>query len=440
MDTDIKKGFFSDRSRLDMDSYVVFDYRFEAFIEPEAAAAHLCQEQSTAQWKRPGVDEDLRERFGAKVIELGIESVLEKPSMKLPSTPDQKSYVCRVKIAHPHRNFGPRLPNLLTAACGEGAFYSPGISLIKLCDIEFPDSYLQSFAGPQFGITGLREMLDVHDRPIFFGVIKPNIGLPPEPFAELARQSWLGGLDIAKDDEMLGDVEWSALSERTARVGKARRECEQITGRPKIYLANITDEVDRLKDLHDIAVKNGANALMLNTMTVGLSAVRMVRKHSRVPLVAHFDFIAPFSRIPNFGVASKLITKLQRMAGFDVIILAGFGARMKTSDREVLENVKECLKPLGHMKRALPVPAGSQWAGTTAELYETLKTIDFGIVPGRGVFGHPMGPRAGAASLLQGWQAFKEGVSLEQYARTHPELKAAIEEFGTRSTRVTKVI
>ncbi len=430
MDMDTKKGFFSDRSRLNMDDYVVFDYRFEAFVEPEEAAAHLCQEQSTAQWKRPGVDEDLRDQFGAKVIELTVEAVLEKPSIGLPSIPDQQSYVCRAKIAHPHRNFGSGLPNLLTAACGEGAFYSPGISLIKLRDIEFPDSYLKHFAGPKFGITGLRKMLDVYDRPIFFGVIKPNIGLSPEPFAELARESWLGGLDIAKDDEMLCDVDWSPLSVRTARVGKARLECQQITGRPKIYLANITDEVDRLKALHDTAVKNGANALMLNTMTVGLSAARMLRKYSQVPLVAHFDFIAPFTRIPYFGVDTKLITKLQRMVGFDVIILAGFGARMKTSDAEVFENVNECLKPLGHMKRALPVPAGSQWAGTTGMLYEKLKTIDFGIVPGRGVFGHPMGPRAGAASLLQGWQAFKEGVSLENYAATHPELKAAIEEFG----------
>jgi ribulose-bisphosphate carboxylase large chain len=298
-------------------------------------------------------------------------------------------------------------------------------------DIEFPENYLQHFEGPKFGITGLRDMLGVHDRPLFFGVIKPNIGLPPEPFAELARESWLGGLDIAKDDEMLGDVEWSPFTERTAKVGKARLECERITGRPNIYLANITDEVDRLIDLHDIAVKNGANALMLNTMTVGLSAVRMVRKHTRVPLVAHFDFIAPFTRIPNFGVDTKLITKLQRMVGFDVIILPGFGARMKTSDTEVFENVNECLKPLGQMKRALPVPAGSQWAGSTGELYEILKTIDFGIVPGRGVFGHPMGPKAGATSLLQGWEAFSQGVSLKEFARTHPELKAAIEEFGS---------
>ena len=131
-------------------------------------------------------------------------------------------------------------------------------------------------------------MLGVYDRPIFFGVIKPNIGLSPEPFAELAYQAWLGGLDIAKDDEMLGDVAWSPLEERTRLLGKAKRKSEQETGQKKIYLANITDEVDRLIALHDIAVKSGANALMVNGMTTGLSAVRMLRKHTQVPLIAQF--------------------------------------------------------------------------------------------------------------------------------------------------------
>ena len=138
-------GFFAERSALALEDYVIFDYRYESFVDPEEAAAHLCQEQSTAQWKRPGVDEDLRGQFGAKVIELEVEKTLDGPSMALPSTPDQKSYVCRVKIAHPHANFGPKLPNLLTAACGEGAFFSPGISLIKLLDIHFPETYLQHF-------------------------------------------------------------------------------------------------------------------------------------------------------------------------------------------------------------------------------------------------------------------------------------------------------
>jgi ribulose-bisphosphate carboxylase large chain len=425
-----KSGFFADRARLDMARYLVFDYRFETAIAPEEAAAHLCQEQSTAQWKRVGVQEDLRERFGAKVIDLQIERRQEAPSFPSAALAEGAVDVCRVKIAHPHGNFGPKLPNILTAACGEGAFFSPGISAIKLLDIEFPDAFLENFQGPQFGVEGLRRMLQVYDRPLFFGVIKPNIGLPPEPFAELAYQAWLGGLDIAKDDEMLCDVDWSPLRERARLLGAARLKSEKETGEKKIYLANITDEVDRLIELHDIAVEAGANAVMVNGMTTGLSAVRMLRRRARVPLVGHFDFIAPFTQIPFYGVHSKLITKLQRLVGFDAIIMPGFGDRMKTPDAEVLKNVQECFKPMGHIKDTLPVPAGSQWAGSTLKLYERLGTIDFGIVPGRGVFGHPMGPGGGAASLKQGWESVQKGVTLEEYARDYPELKAAIEAFS----------
>ncbi len=318
----------------------------------------------------------------------------------------------------------------MTAACGEGAFHSPGIAVIRLLNIEFPDSYLQHFAGPKFGIKGLRDILEVYDRPLMFGVIKPNIGLSPAPFAELAFQGWLGGLDIAKDDEMLGDVEWSRLSERADLLGKARLVSERITGEKKIYLANITDEVDRLLELHDIAVERGANALMVNGMTTGLSAVRMLQKHTQVPLVGHFDFIAPFTQMSFFGVHPRVITKLQRLAGFDVIIFPGFGDRMKVTERDILLDVQECLQPMGHFKRSLPVPAGSQWAGSLAPLYEKLGTVDFGIVPGRAVFGHPMGPKGGAASLRQGWEAVASGQSLETYAQDHLELGQAIEMFG----------
>ena len=427
-----KGGFFADRTRLNLEEYILLDYYFECDVNPEHAAAHLCQEQSTAQWKRVGVDEDLRERFGAKVIDLVVEGILDKPTYPFLTVGNNKTYACQVKIAHPHANFGPKIPNLLTAIGGEGTFYSPGISAIKLLDLNFPDSYLRNFQGPQFGIDGLRDILQVYDRPLLFGVIKPNLGLSPEPFADLAFQAWLGGLDIAKDDEMLGDVEWSRLEERAERLGKARSASEKMTGEKKIYLANITDEVDRLIELHDIAVARGANALMVNGMTTGLSAVRMLRKHSRVPLVAHFDFIAPFTRMPHFGVHSRVITKLQRLVGFDCIILPGFGDRMKTSDSEVMLDIEECVKPLGQIRKSLPVPAGSQWAGSIPQLFEKLKSVDFGIVPGRAVFEHPLGPKAGAASLRQAWEATRQGLTLEEYSKDHPELRAAIEEMSRK--------
>jgi ribulose-bisphosphate carboxylase large chain len=197
-----------------------------------------------------------------------------------------------------------------------------------------------------------------------------------------------------------------------------------------MYLANITDEVDRLRDLHDLAVSNGANAVLVNAMPVGLSAVRMLRRHARVPLIAHFPFTASFSRLPYYGVHSRVITKLQRLAGFDAVIMPGFGDRMMTSEAEVLENVEACSAEMGPIRASLPVPGGSDWAGTLDSVYRKVGSVDFGFVPGRGVFGHPMGPEGGAASIRQAWDACARGVPVHCHAETNPELRAAIDTFG----------
>lgn len=403
-------GFFAERSALDTDAYLELTFTFECAGDPRVAAAHLASEQSTAQWKRVDVDEDFRPRFGAKVLELEATPV-GAFSLPLGIVPPGPVHRCRAVIAHPHGNFGPRLPNLISAVLGEGIYFAPGIPIIRLEDIHFPDAYLAHFEGPQFGVAGVRERLQAFGRPIFLGVIKPNIGLPAEPFAELGYQGWLGGLDIAKDDEMLADAPYSPLAQRAALLGAARRRAEQETGMPKGYLANITDEVDQLARLHDVAVQVGANFVMVNAMPVGVSGIRALRRVATVPIVTHFPFIAAFSRIPTHGVHSRVITRLQRLAGADIIIMPGFGDRMMTPAHEVLENVQACLEPMGPIRASLPVPGGSDSAATLEGVYRRVGTVDFGFVPGRGVFAHPMGPRAGAVSIRKAWDAITAGTS-----------------------------
>jgi len=293
-------------------------------------------------------------------------------------------------------------------------------------DVHFPDSFLAQFEGPRFGVQGFREMLGVYNRPLNLGVIKPNIGLPSEPFAELGYKAWLGGLDIAKDDELLCDTPVNPTEKRMTLLGAYRIKAEKETGKKKIYLANITDEVDRMQELYKFAIQSHTNAVMINGMTTGLSIVRVLSRKGQLPLVSHFDFVAPFTQKRTFGVHLKVLTKLQRLAGYDAQIFQGLGDRMHTSVMDVLLAFQACVKPMGHLRPSLPVPGGSQWAGSLKPLYELFKSIDFGIVPGRAVFSHPMGPGGGATALLQGWEAFENGVSIDDYANTHEELRQAI--------------
>ncbi len=429
MNASDRAGFLADESALDPEDFVFETYVFETAGDAEETAVHLCAEHSTALWSRPGVDEDYRPRHAAKLVRL---EVLEKgvpPVLDLPYHRGEVFTRVRARIAHPHRNFGPRIPNLLTAVCGEGAFFAPGASMIKLMDLEFPSSFLDRFPGPAFGVEGLRALLQAWDRPIFLGVVKPNVGLEPDAFARLAYASWLGGLDAPKDDEMLADAEDSPFERRAARLGSLRKRAEDETGRPLMFIGNITDEVERMASLLDVAVASGVNAVMINGVATGLPAVRFVRERSSVPMVGHFDLIAPSSRLPFFGVHSVVWTKLQRLAGFDAIIMPGFGDRMYTPPPEVLANVRACLDPMGNLRRSLPVPGGSDWAGTLGAVHERLGTVDFGFVPGRGVFGHPGGPEEGARSIVDAWEAIREGKTLEEKATESEPVRRAIEAF-----------
>lgn len=386
-------GFFAAWSELSQDRYVRAVYRFAPSGDPRLAAASICAEQSTAMWHRIGVSEDLRTQFGAKVLRL---------------TPLSSDAVhpWELELAHPHENFGPRLANLLVALAGEGAFHVPGVRRLRLIDIHFPDAYLQQFCGPQFGVAGLRLRLNVHHRPIFLGVVKPNIGLSPSAFATLAAAAWRGGLDIAKDDEMQADTVWSPVRDRVRYTTQALRQLSP-SGTNRWYLANITDDPDRaVQLLHDLTV-DGVQAVLVNPAWSGLGLLSTLRRHSTIPLMGHFAGVAAFGKSPEWGVSSVLFTKLQRIAGADLIVFPGFGERMGSSDADVQGSIAACLDPLGPIAPALPIPGGSDSAATLPGVYKKIGHADFGFIAGRGVFGHPDGPEAGARSLHQAWHALQ---------------------------------
>lgn len=432
-------GFLSRASGSDLlaAGYVLLDYTIETTADPLKAALHFCQETSTALWSRPGVQEDYRPRHAALLVDLEVLEESDRPwaasaAMHATMAPATGTYTrARIRVGHPVRNFGPRLPNFLTVAMGEGAFFTPHTPVVRLEDVRFPDEFLHAFRGPRFGVRGIRALLGVDDRPLICGVVKPNIGLDAQAFADIAGEALRGGADIVKDDEMLADVEWSPTLTRAEKTFARVREASRATGEHKLYMVNVTDEVDRIIALHDEvhAIGGDHTAVMLNALPVGLSACRMLASHTRAPLFSHFDAIAPMTRVPGFGVSTLVVTRLLRLAGFDAIIMPGLGSRMGTRREDVLRDVAACLEPMGSLEPCLPVPGGSDWAGSLERLHRTLGTRDFSLVPGRGIFGHPQGPAAGARSIRDAWIAISEGISPRDYRDRSSALDQAYAEF-----------
>ncbi|MDV2583673.1 2,3-diketo-5-methylthiopentyl-1-phosphate enolase, partial [Alkalibacillus haloalkaliphilus] len=67
-----------------------------------------------------------------------------------------------IKIAYPSANFSPDLPAILTTLFGKLSLDGE----VKLVDIQLDPQLESKFPGPQYGIEGIRNLLDVHDRPL----------------------------------------------------------------------------------------------------------------------------------------------------------------------------------------------------------------------------------------------------------------------------------
>jgi ribulose-bisphosphate carboxylase large chain len=82
-----------------------------------------------------------------------------------------------------------------------------------------------------------------------------------------------------------------------------------------------------------------------------------------------------------------------------------------------------------NIKPVLAVASGGLHAGMTEKL---VRIMGKNIVAqyGGGVHWHPKGTRYGAMGVRQAIDAASQNISLEEYAKTHKELKEAIEKFG----------
>ena len=85
---------------------------------------------------------------------------------------------------------------------------------------------------------------------------------------------------------------------------------------------------------------------------------------------------------------------------------------------------------LGSLKTVLPVASGGLASTLVPALLETFGN-DVVIQAGGGIHGHPDGTTAGAKAMRQAVDAVLKEVTLEEYAKTHKELKAALEQWKT---------
>ncbi len=331
-----------------------------------------------------------------------------------------------IKIAYPVELFeSGNMPNILSSVAGN-VFGLEDVANLRLNDITFPMELISSFKGPQYGIQGVRKLTGVHGRPLVGTIVKPKLGLVVRDHAKVAYDSWLGGCDVVKDDENLSSQKFNPFEERVIETIEKRDRAESETGEKKVYLINVTAEVELMKKRAQFVEDVGGRYMMIDILTTGWSSLQTMRDAGFKLLIhAHRAGHAAFTRSHVHGINMVVLARVARLLGVDQLHVGTAVGKMAETKEEVLANKEACVEPMGDIKPVLPVASGGLHPGMVPKLVEYFGN-DTVIQAGGGIHGHPDGTVKGAKALRQAVDAAVAGITLEEYAKTHNELSKAL--------------
>ncbi|MBU1151527.1 ribulose 1,5-bisphosphate carboxylase, partial [Patescibacteria group bacterium] len=255
-----------------------------------------------------------------------------------------------------------------------------------------------------------------------------------------------GGGDFVKFDEPQADQVFCPFEEVIDEIAERMDKVRKETKKNKVLSVNISAAdfetmIKRAKYVEN-KLEKGSYAFLVDGLTAGWTAVQTARRHfPDVFIHFHRAGHGAFTRPENvFGFSVPILTAFGRLAGASGIHTGTAGIGKMKGDEEDIQAVHTALDKVVegqyftqdwvNIKSCSPIASGGLNPTKLHALIEAFETTDFITTMGAGCHAHPDGTRAGATALVQACEAHIAGVSIEEYAKKHPELARAIEKFG----------
>jgi ribulose-bisphosphate carboxylase large chain len=270
------------------------------------------------------------------------------------STTDKTNHL--ITISYNPDVVGGELTQLLNVLWGNVSLF-PGV---KIVDLKLPPVILGNFAGPRFGISGLRTLFSATTRPLIATALKP-MGSDAKTLAEMARTLALAGFDLIKDDHSLANQPWATWKERVTMIARAVQEANSVTGRNCVYIPSLNLPFDQLVDAAHTAKGLGAGALLILPGITGFDSLRTIAADESLalPILGHPAALGSLVTSKDAGIAHGIIFgTLMRLAGADISIFPNIGGRFSFTQEECLEIAEGARGELGALSPAWIAAAG----------------------------------------------------------------------------------
>ena len=383
------KDFFVWNETLNLNDYITASYTVYTSHDPEVAAIGIAKEQScsTTRFSSRPPFEGI-EAFTAKVVRVSVKK--EDLECRVPpyylNTPvyenkaaAEKNHELELTIAYPTAIFELGITRIWNIIFGEipRLGYLTGF---RLNDINFPKSLVDQFPGPRFGIQGIREKLNVFDRPLFCRSMRPAVGLTTDEMIAINRTVLSGGFDIVKDDELTYDTGRSEFLGRIRRMVEMKKTVEDATGEKKMYIANIIDDHSNSLRYAELAAREGVDALLVSVHLQGMSIVSEVSRISELAILSHNTCGDFTTRLPYWGVSEEAMIKIQRMMGADFVITPGEFSTAYIDGEKTDKVITACQSNLVPYRATMPIVMGGKTASRLSEYVDAVGSTDFMLI------------------------------------------------------------
>ena len=323
------------------------------------------------------------------------------------------------------------------------------VEYAKIYDFWFPPKYLRLFDGPSTTISDLWRVLG---RPVVDGgfivgtIVKPKLGLRPQPFARACYDFWLGG-DFIKNDEPQGNQIFAPLKETIPLVADAMRRAQDETGEAKLFSANITadDHYEMIARGEFILETFGEFAdhvaFLVDGYVTGPAAITTARRrfpnqYLHYHRAGHGAVTSPQTQR---GYTAYVLSKMARVQGASGIHTGTMGYGKMEGEKSDTDMAYMIMNdsadgPYFHqewqgMNPTTPIISGGMNALRIPGFFENIGTSNMIMTAGGGCYGHLDGAAAGARSMRQAEECWRKGIDPIEYAKEHKELARAFETF-----------
>jgi ribulose-bisphosphate carboxylase large chain len=406
-------------------------------------AAHFAAESSTGTNVEVSTTDDFTRGVDALVYEIDEEKEI-------------------MKIAYPSDLFDRNmidgramLASFLTLTIGNNQGMGD-VEYAKMYDFWMPPEYLRLYDGPSTDISDLWRVLG---RPVTDGgfivgtIIKPKLGLRPQPFANAAYDFWLGG-DFIKNDEPQGNQVFARLKETITAVAEAMRRAQDDTGQPKLFSANITADdyremIARGEFILETFAENADHvAFLVDGYVAGPTAITTARRYFPKQYLhyhraGHGAVTSPQTQRGYTAFVLAKMSRLQGASGIHVGTMSYGKMEGEKDDTNIAYMIERDSAdgPFYHqewqgMRPTTPIISGGMNALRLPGFFENLGHSNLILTAGGGSYGHVDGPAAGATSLRQAEQCWRQGADPLEFAKDHREFARAFESFPADAERI----